>query len=623
MTSSPGWITRYCVPAKSTPHGRRQPLDWASLVALLGSPSVVPSKDSLEGWSPVTFVGDHRLLANVESCYALGFDVDESPHVPLVRLEQILAPYEAAIHSSYNHSAAAPRWRVFVRSSRPMTAEEYTRIWGIFRATELTSIAVGPQAKDPSRFWYAPGHAPGALYEYTSTAGHPIDVDAMLSTPTPAPVTSTRIATPVASRARAWLARADVAVSGSHGHSTAFRVIERVVRGFDLAEEEALSVLGEWNSRCHPPWNERELRHKIRDGLAKGDTVFGELRDADRPEPYAEYKARERVQYSTERTTERTPLIDRVRSWPEEKKFLRLALGYPTHDAAHRDGYTAPRVVIVGGAPGAGKTTLAVNALVRAATVGHPAAMVAADEDVDDILLRVGQLHGLPRSELERAAPWACAQLCRILESLPNLQIFDGDEVTLEVAFDWLASAQVDGIPGVFVGDSVQTLRTERSKPLEVRARVDDVVQTVKRETRRLKLISLVTSEIGRAFYRSLKELDDLNDLAAFKESGGIEYAAKTALVMRSPSGQGECFDVGIAKNRGGKKIAFRLQLDEQTTVLCEVQAPPEPTASKPEAKAKAKVQSDAEAILAAYSMPPDSLNAARSFRSSSSLSER
>ena len=80
-------------------------------------------------------------------------------------------------------------------------------------------------------------------------------------------------------RARAWLERADPAISGSKGHDTAFRVIERVVRGFDLTDDEAMTALEEWNARCRPPWSEAELRHKIKDGRERGDTPVGELRD--------------------------------------------------------------------------------------------------------------------------------------------------------------------------------------------------------------------------------------------------------------------------------------------------------------------------------------------------------
>lgn len=80
-------------------------------------------------------------------------------------------------------------------------------------------------------------------------------------------------------RARAWLEKADPAISGKGGHKTAFRVIERVVRGFELNEQEALDALYVWNQRCEPPWSETELRHKIKDALEHGDTPLGELRD--------------------------------------------------------------------------------------------------------------------------------------------------------------------------------------------------------------------------------------------------------------------------------------------------------------------------------------------------------
>ena len=49
----------------------------------------------------------------------------------------------------------------------------------------------------------------------------------------------------------------------SDGDLRTFRVCCRVVRGFDLSDDEAMSALSEWNARCEPPWTERELRQKV------------------------------------------------------------------------------------------------------------------------------------------------------------------------------------------------------------------------------------------------------------------------------------------------------------------------------------------------------------------------
>ena len=64
-------------------------------------------------------------------------------------------------------------------------------------------------------------------------------------------------------RARQFLRSIEPAVAGHHGDLRTFRICCRVVRGCALSDEEALSVLREWNARCQPPWSERELEEKV------------------------------------------------------------------------------------------------------------------------------------------------------------------------------------------------------------------------------------------------------------------------------------------------------------------------------------------------------------------------
>lgn len=71
-------------------------------------------------------------------------------------------------------------------------------------------------------------------------------------------------------RARAYVSVVPGAVSGAHGHNQTFAVACALVRRFNLAYEEALSVLREYNCRCAPSWSERELRHKLESALRAG-----------------------------------------------------------------------------------------------------------------------------------------------------------------------------------------------------------------------------------------------------------------------------------------------------------------------------------------------------------------
>jgi hypothetical protein len=78
-------------------------------------------------------------------------------------------------------------------------------------------------------------------------------------------------------RARSFLQCIDPAVSGQRGDLLTFRVCCRIVRGFDLSDEQAMRVLSEWNARCEPPWSEHELRQKVANARKYGREALGGL----------------------------------------------------------------------------------------------------------------------------------------------------------------------------------------------------------------------------------------------------------------------------------------------------------------------------------------------------------
>ena len=78
-------------------------------------------------------------------------------------------------------------------------------------------------------------------------------------------------------RARAFLQCVDPAVAGQQGDLRTFQVCCRIVRGFDLSDDEAVRALSEWNARCEPPWSERELRQKVMNARRYGREPQGGL----------------------------------------------------------------------------------------------------------------------------------------------------------------------------------------------------------------------------------------------------------------------------------------------------------------------------------------------------------
>ena len=78
-------------------------------------------------------------------------------------------------------------------------------------------------------------------------------------------------------RARGFLRRVEPAIAGQQGDLQTFRVCCRVVRGFDLSDDESIRALADWNARCEPPWSEHELRQKVTNARRYGRELQGGL----------------------------------------------------------------------------------------------------------------------------------------------------------------------------------------------------------------------------------------------------------------------------------------------------------------------------------------------------------
>ena len=91
----------------------------------------------------------------------------------------------------------------------------------------------------------------------------------------------------VIERAGRYVDAMPAAISGSGGHAAAFNVAVALIHGFALSEDEAWPILCGFNDRCEPPWNERELRHKLADAdkLARHPQPRGYLRGSNAPTP--------------------------------------------------------------------------------------------------------------------------------------------------------------------------------------------------------------------------------------------------------------------------------------------------------------------------------------------------
>lgn len=278
--------------------GTRYNVQWSALVQRLAQRREVRRKGDAPGFSLATFNPNRRKVENVERVHAVGLDLDHG--VP--EWKTLVANFQAVacfVHTTWRSQPDAIRARAFLCLSRPVTADEYYRVWTFCRdVVTKGGLEVDGQAKDPSRFWYLPACAPGAAFQWAEGCGEPIDVEGALAVvPPPAPPAAPPfpVLPPDAGgsymhdrlrlieRAQRYVDRCEPAISGQGGHRITFVLAQKLVRGFGLDEAAAYSLLADWNRRCQPPWSEWALRRKIRQAIERGTLPPGSLRDAQRP----------------------------------------------------------------------------------------------------------------------------------------------------------------------------------------------------------------------------------------------------------------------------------------------------------------------------------------------------
>lgn len=368
-----------------------------------------------------------------------------------------------------------------------------------------------------------------------------------------------------------------------------------------LEEHEVREAL---RSAC-AHWSERDVRKDyatIERGMNAGMSA---PRDIPQPTPKAAASTWTQPEDDTRTPDQVVPLEPQRPAWktPAERALTlgsqgaRLSTGFPTLDEWSRGGLLGKRLVAIGGAPGAGKTTLALQLAHHYHDAGHAVAVLASDEDADGLLMRWGQQCGLTREDLEGGNEHARAALSSFVDS-PILAMVDADDesAAIEDVAKWVASkAEGTGRTGVLIIDSIQTARCANAESLQPRERVDATVVALKR-SRRLGdgLLVIATSEVARGFYRGGSERTE--PLAAFKESGGIEYGLDLAIVLDSVKGEHGQVDVYVPKSRLGRSDRFeaatRMTMDFARAKFSEIRKA-EP--ADPEAVAKREAAAVAE----------------------------
>lgn len=444
----------------------------------------------------------------------------------------------------------------------------------LFATTSTPGIAPGLDVRgDGAQIVAAPSlHRSGRRYAWEASSG-PDDVAiadapewllAMLRTP--------------ATKATAPSSHADapIAEGGRNAHLAS---LAGAMRRRGSTYEAIRAALDAQNaSRCVPPLDADEIE-KIARSVARYEPAPAAANDAP-SSPAAPLAWRSLAAMAR----------DAARADPP----ARLPLGLATLDETTHGVPVGARVVLVG-APGAGKTALAVQWAHDWARAGARVVYLAADQAPAAVLVRVGEREGFARADLDgvtsaaaRRAAWS--ELAARVDDLSTFALLDGsdDAATIEAAAD-LVSGIATNAPRVLVVDSLQTARCAGADGATTpRERIDASLRAL-RAAQAAGVLVVVVSEMARGGYRSGDPGQNTSALASAKESGSVEYAADLLLGLVSVKGEPDLIDVETAKNRLGEKRDFRLKLERWHAALVETATPTED--AREEAKEAAKSQ--------------------------------
>ena len=195
-------------------------------------------------WHPISDLGAGRPFAR--------FDMSSSTLTTLrktflMRLRLESAP-GSVVRAVVISRAGAPSWRVsrFTCDTVESLEKHLARKLGTDpAATACTQVTRLPEFANHKR---TTPYVVSIEYRNRDRVYEPADFPKPPPLTTPPPTLVARTAKKALDRARQYVAAIPPAISGQHGDVHTFRVCCRVVRGFALADDEALDVLREWNS---------------------------------------------------------------------------------------------------------------------------------------------------------------------------------------------------------------------------------------------------------------------------------------------------------------------------------------------------------------------------------------
>lgn len=239
----------------------------------------------------------------------------------------------------------------------------------------------------------------------------------------------------------------------------------------------------------------------------------------------------------------------------------RYSTGLPALDEKLEGGLLRGRLIIFQGKPGIGKTMLATQVAVNMARTCAVGALYA-DEGIEGASVRIGQQLGVPRADMISGKGRAEAAK-RLADGRPFFRFMDPgrDASTLEFAFKSFDKMAPKDMPKVLLLDSAQVIRSENA--IEKRREAISALMTAARDlTLKYQAITLMVSQVSRGAYRSKKEDERIDPLAAGLESSGIEFMADAIFHLDgNPDKDNPHVKLKCPKNRLSMNGVFSLDL--------------------------------------------------------------
>ena len=231
-------------------------------------------------WAPIASHGnayDH----DVSHLTALVLDYDAGSLDLQTAAEQLQNSGLAfLLHDSPSATPTHHKWRLVLPLSKPVLPAQWNQLY--LAAAQLVGAYLLPASEsfdlschNPAHRWFMPWRrdkqqplrrvleGPGATFDIEKLTAQLPRPQLVIHKQAP-PIERTD----ATERARRYLRSMDAAIGGQGGHNQTFRAARVLVLDFALDAETAFSLLWqEFNPRCSPPWNERELRHKVSDAL--------------------------------------------------------------------------------------------------------------------------------------------------------------------------------------------------------------------------------------------------------------------------------------------------------------------------------------------------------------------